>query len=148
MKTIFFDWGRTLWEPETKTLHPDVHDILSYLKDRGYRLFVVSLVITSTVEERRTALKENGLEKYFDGVYFTQSDKEALYEKACSENAVLPQDLTVVDDRVIRGIRWGNKFGATTVWFQNGKFKNELPTTETGNPTFTVHSLSELKKIL
>jgi len=38
--------------------------------------------------------------------------------------------------------------GATTVWFQNGKFADLVPNDETGDPDFTIHSLSELPKIL
>jgi FMN phosphatase YigB (HAD superfamily) len=148
MKTVFFDWGRTLWDPESKTLYRDAHEILSYLKNKGYRLFVVSLVITTTIEERLAALKTNGLEKYFSGVYFTLNNKNALYDKVCAENSILAKDLTIVDDRVIRGISWGNKFGATTIWFQNGKFSFEPPDALTGKPAFTIHSLAELKTIL
>ena len=34
------------------------------------------------------------------------------------------------------------------VWFQNGKFADLTPNDETGDPDFTIHSLSELPKII
>lgn len=52
-------------------------------------------------------------------------------------------ETAVVDDRIVRDIAWGNRSGATTVWFQNGEFANELPTPETGNPTHLIAEFAQ-----
>ncbi|WP_149404024.1 HAD hydrolase-like protein, partial [Dictyobacter arantiisoli] len=85
-----------------------------------------------------------GIEPYFRLIRFSQKDKDHLYESVLSELALNPFEVAIVDDRVIRGIRWGNKRGATTVWLKKGKFSHEEPSEDTGIPTYTIQNIEEL----
>lgn len=58
------------------------------------------------------------------------------------------EDVAIVDDRVKRGITWGNQHGAITIWLRKGKFMLELPDDDSGKPTHTINDLTELCSIL
>ena len=144
-KLIIFDWGRTLYNPETEKLFPDTIKILEYLSNK-YTLAIVALATAGRekIQERLQIIKENNLGKYFTSILFDIKDKDSMYEKTLKDLEVDPKDVIIVDDRIIRGIKWGNKNGTITVWFQNGKFKNEPPDEDTGEPTYIIHSLLDL----
>ncbi len=146
-KLIIFDWGRTLYNPETKDIFGETIPTLDYLKPK-YRLAIVSLVVNGDIESRREILNKNKLEKYFELISFTTEDKDALYKETLRKLGVDAKEAIIVDDRVIRGIKWGNQNATTTIWLQKGKFENELPDAETGTPTFTIKNLREIKTIL
>ncbi len=146
IKLIIFDWGRTLYDPETGNLFPDTKSVLNHLSSK-YSLAIVALATAGRkkVEERLCIIKDEKLEKYFDSILFDQFDKDNLYKKTLKVLDVQPEETVIVDDRVVRGVRWGNKNGAVTIWFQNGKFKNELPNNETGKPDYIIKNLSEIE---
>ncbi|MBI2607701.1 MAG: hypothetical protein HYW51_02665 [Candidatus Doudnabacteria bacterium] len=50
--------------------------------------------------------------------------------------------------RTVRGIQYANRHGHPSIWIQQGKFAHELPDSETGQPTYTITDLRELKQIL
>jgi FMN phosphatase YigB (HAD superfamily) len=115
-----------------------------------YTLAIVALATAGErkIQERLKMIKANNLEKYFTSILFDVKNKDSLYVKTLEDLSIKPEEVIIIDDRVVRGIKWGNEEGATTIWFQNGKFKNELPDNKTGEPTYTVHSLSEISEII
>jgi FMN phosphatase YigB (HAD superfamily) len=146
-KLIVFDWGRTLYDPETEKLFPDTIEVLERLSQK-YTLAIVALATAGEkkIKERLQIIKENNLEQYFTSILFDVKDKDIMYVKTLKDLKFKPKEVIIVDDRIIRGIKWGNKNGAPTIWFQNGKFKDELPNEYTGEPTYTIHSLSDILK--
>lgn len=150
MKLVIFDWGRTLYDPETNALFAETRSTLEYLKERGYALAIVALATAGQAKiiERQEIIKQEKLEPFFDSIKFAVADKGAMYVTTLQEQHVKPADTTIVDDRVTRGIAWGVAHGCRTIWVQSGKFAHELPTLETGNPNFTVTSIGELRTIL
>jgi FMN phosphatase YigB (HAD superfamily) len=143
---IVFDWGRTLYDSEREALFPEVPDLVPRLA-RDYRLAIVSLVTgdyAARVAARSAALRDSGLEAYFSAVHFVSVDKDAAYVEALAELGVSPTTTAIIDDRVRRGIAWGNQHGATTVWLRRGRFANELPDAATGEPTYTIAAIGEL----
>jgi FMN phosphatase YigB (HAD superfamily) len=144
--TIIFDWGRTLHDNERDSLFLETVYILDYLSSK-YQLAIVSLAPEEAVQKRKQFIKEHHLEKYFVSIMFGQ-DKDALYKKTLEQFNMKPGEVVIVDDRAIRGIKWGNKQSSQTVWLEKGKFSGEKPNKETGMPTHTIHELSELKYIL
>lgn len=147
IKAIIFDWGRTIYDTENHRLFPEVKSILEYLHTK-YKLALVSLVKTGTIDERWQVIETNDLKKYFTSILFTETDKDTLYHETLAKLNLGRGEICIVDDRTIRGIAWGNKLGAMTIWLKKGKFANELPNEETGAPTYIIHELNELLTIL
>ena len=148
-KMIIFDYGRTLYDRETDDFFPDAIPVVKTLAEK-YRLSIVSVSPVDEEEARIEALREQGILDHFEEIVFTASGdaKSKEYEDLLRKVDIKANEVVVVDDYIIRGIAWGNAAGATTVWFQNGKFADLTPNDETGDPDFTIHSLSELPKIL
>ena len=147
LTTLIFDWGRTIHDPERDILFEGVTELIPEFAAK-YTLALVSLAKSETPEGRRKSIEESGIAQYFDHILVGADDKNEMYEKLLTELAVNPQEIALIDDRTVRGIAWGNRKGATTIWFQNGKFALELPTQETGDPTHIISSFEELKNIL
>jgi FMN phosphatase YigB (HAD superfamily) len=143
IKAIIFDWGRTLYDGENQMLFPGTENVLQILSAL-YILVIVSLASDGNIEKRIQILRECGIEKYFAAVYFAQNDKDSLYELALARLAITAREVVIVDDRVVRGIKWGNACGATTIWLRRGKFMNEEPSKETGPPTYVISRLEEV----
>jgi FMN phosphatase YigB (HAD superfamily) len=144
---IIFDWGRTLFDSETKREFLDAAEVLSTFAGRGCRLALVSLVsaqANATLEERKAQIERSPLRHFFEFVAVTEGDKDIILDEAVIALGLPRSEILIVDDRTVRGIRYGNRHGHPTAWFQNGKFAEELPTEETGAPAYTIHSLREL----
>ncbi len=148
IKAIMFDYGRTLYDRDRKQFFPEVRQVLEYLYPR-YKLAIVSIAKENfPAEERIKQLEVSGFDRYFSSMLFDESHKDHLFSETLEKFKLKPIDAAFVDDRVQRGITWGNKHGAMTIWYRNGKFANELPDASTGNPTYTIENLSSLKEIL
>ncbi len=143
IKLIIFDWGRTLYDNDNNRLFPESIQILDTLSKK-YQLAICSLAKDGNSERRWNVFRENNLEKYFTSILFTQDDKDKLYQETVSKLAINPKHILIVDDRIIRGIAWGNKHKTKTVWVKQGKFSQELPTEETGKPTYIIKKVAEL----
>ena len=124
---------------------------MRYCQDHGYRLATVSFVSTGanfTLEEKTIVIEKSTLRKYFEVALVTDQNKDDALDVIVAHFGIPRESIYIVDDRIIRGIRYGNKCGHPTIWFQNGKFANELPNETTGQPTYTIKSLDELLKLL
>lgn len=147
IKAVIFDFGRTLYDRDDNRFFPETPEALEKLASK-YKLAIVSMAISGDPGERKRLLKEGDLEKYFSSTIFVREDKDSAYEKALLELGVKPEEVAIVDDRVKRGIKWGNGKGTMTIWLRNGKFRDELPDETTGVPIHIITNLSELLKIL
>lgn len=147
-KLIIFDLGRTLYDVDNKRLFTDTIKTLEYLYKK-YDLVIVALATAgqSKIIERLEIIKENNLEKYFKEILFSIDNKDALYAKVLNKSNLKPEEILIVDDRVVRGIKFGNNVGTKTCWVQNGKFSLELPTKGTKYPDFTIKSIGELLEL-
>lgn len=150
IRAIIFDWGRTLYESETKKEFPEADNVLAQCAKRSYRLALVSLVsvhANATLEERKKQIEHSPLRNYFEMVVVTDTDKDKSFDEVVRALNLPPEEVLIVDDRTVRGIKYGNLRGHPTVWLRKGKFADELPNEETKQPTFTIHSLEELLDI-
>lgn len=145
--TIFFDWGWTLHNPEADELYEEAAEVIAELSGR-YTLLLVSLARSETPEARKKKIEDSGLAPYFNRILVGGEDKDEMYEDVLIELEISPEEVMVVDDRTVRGIAWGNRRGATTVWVKRGKYATELPTSHTGDPAHTITNLRELSAIL
>ncbi|MDP7115495.1 MAG: HAD hydrolase-like protein, partial [Candidatus Woesearchaeota archaeon] len=142
IKVVIIDWARTLFEAETYALYPEAKDLVQYLSQK-YKLALVSLCKREPVPERRALIDSLELTQYFEQILIDPEDKNKLYEQAFEHFKVKPEEIAILDDRTVRGVQWGNKKGCKTIWVKQGKFKDELPNEETGQPNYKIDSLGE-----
>lgn len=149
IKLFVFDYGRILFDREHNRFFNDAKDVLKVLS-KMFRLAIVSYSKPEDVQNRVRALSESGLYKMFEELVFsnTPEGKDDAYVKLSKTTGVHFDEMAIVDDYIIRGVAWGNRNGSTTYWYQNGKFADVLPTQETGIPTYTITSLSEIPQSL
>jgi FMN phosphatase YigB (HAD superfamily) len=152
IKAIIFDWGRTLFDVDIKKEISDSEDVLSYCKQKGYKICVASLARPLTgdnVEERIKQIKDSSLYKYIDMLEVTDvKEKDEMLDILVKKLNIPKEEILFVDDRVVKSIKYGNKNSHPTVWLKSGPFTNELPNLETGTPTFIIETLSELKILI
>lgn len=151
IKAIIFDWGRTLFDSLTKEEFPEAMEVLVYCKEKGYRMACASLVsaqANATLTERIAQIENSNLRSFFEFIRVTDKDKDMILDEMVSLFNLPRQEILIVDDRMIRGIKYGNLSGHPTIWLQKGKFADELPNEETKNPTHIINSLKELKNII
>jgi len=154
IKAIIFDWARTLYDVNNNTEFLEAEEILKYCKKKDYYLILVSLVAKiesvpgTSLKTREEQINNSSLGKYFDKVLVVEGDKDQALDELIKELNFSRKEVMMVDDRMIRSIQYGNRNGHPTVWLQKGTFADELPNLETGMPTFTIKTLSELKDII
>lgn len=151
IKAVIFDWGRTLFDTETGKEFPEAKRVVEWCRKRGYRLAIVSLVsvhANTTLEGRKKQIENSSFRNILEAVTVTDTDKDKSFDEVVEKLNLPREEILIVDDRMFRGIKYGNLHGHPTVWLQKGKFANELPNEETKPPTFTIHSLTELTDII
>jgi FMN phosphatase YigB (HAD superfamily) len=152
IKAIIFDWGRTLYDVDLKQEISDAEDVLSYCKQKGYKMCVASLARPLTgdsVEERRKQIENSSLYEYLDMLEVTDAKEKDDVLNILVKNLNIPrEEILIIDDRIVKSIKYGNKNDHPTAWLQAGPFANELPNSETGMPTFIIETLSELKNLI
>lgn len=150
IKAIIFDWGRTPYDTEQGAFFSTVPTLLAELSQR-YALAIVSLVsgdYVARTNERRAALADANLGVYFAAIQFVPQDKDRAYRETLARLGVSATEVAIVDDRVKRGIAWGNRHGATTIWLRRGRFAAELPDATTGMPTHTIDAIEAVATLL
>lgn len=151
IKAIIFDWGRTLFDSEAKELYPESESVMEFCHSQGLHLACASLVsaqANATLDERKNQIENSVLRKFFEFVLVTDINKDIILAEIVAKLNLPREEILIVDDRTLRGIKYGNHNGHPTVWFQNGRFANELPNEETGTPTYTIHNLNEMRGIV
>jgi putative hydrolase of the HAD superfamily len=164
IRAVFFDLGDTLiaeesmpgkhlWEAASLQKLPHLDEVLAQLKQRGYKLGVITNTVTSREEHVRIALRKIGCEKYFD-VVVTSVDMgcnkpdEKIFSTALKRLGVKPKEAVMVGDRIATDIAGGNRIGMKTVLFKwNKRYPEEIDSPEE-QPTSTIKSLRELPEIL
>ena len=87
----------------------------------------ISPLANATLEERKKQIEASSVRKYFEMAEVTDQDKDKSFDFVVAKFGLPRNEILIAYDRIVRGIRYGNKNGHPTVWFQNGKFANELP---------------------
>jgi len=139
MYTIIFDWKRTLYNPDSKTLIKGSLQLLKYLKQKNINVILIGKGGSEMYQE----VKRLKISKYFTKIIFQEGKKDInLYSPFVSiEN---PKLTVIVGDRVRSELKIGNKLKSTTIWLKKGKFAKELPLSNDQKPNYTVNSIAEL----
>ncbi len=142
IKTIIFDWKRTLYDPDTKSLIDGVLDLLEFIKSKG----VPMILIGKGADEMHEEVDRLEVRRYFKNIVFAEGEKDInVFKGFVSTN---PKETVFVGDRVRSELEIGNKLGATTIWVKQGRFADEEPQNGQQKPDYTVSSLHECKRQL
>lgn len=142
MKTIIFDWKRTLYDPNNKSLIKGSLRLLSFLKQKKYLLVLIGKGSNDMYQE----IERLDVKQYFTNVFFKEGKKnDNLFKKYVLKSD--PGSTIVVGDRVRSEIEVGNRLKSITIWIKQGKFAEELPLSKKQTPTYIVNSLLDLKKL-
>jgi len=104
VKAIIFDWGRTLFDSETKQEFPEAEQVLELCQQRGFWLAVVSLVSehsNANLEERTAQIEGSPLRRFFEMVAVTDQDKDKALDETVNKLALPREQILIVDDRTV-----------------------------------------------
>lgn len=139
---IIFDFNRTLYIPKINKIPEKTIQLLNKLKSKGFKMSLLA-----KKEKNRKKLIE---EIYSFFIYIKQVNKksEKDFMDILNKLNLKKKEVIVIGDRTKNEIKIANKAGLKTVWYRNGKFKDELPNSYYEYPTYTITEIEELPKIL
>lgn len=146
VEAIIWDWVGTLSQFGGKGPFLYSQKVLHELAPK-YRMAVISKVASNIpLKVRLDEIKKMG--KYFSFVLADYDKTPEQFLECMRTLRVKPENTLVVDDRTVRGIQIGNKLGCQTAWIKTGKYAEETPNKETGEPTYKINSVKDLLNIL
>lgn len=129
-------------------LFEGVKEVLQELRERGYRLVLLS---EGSEALQKKTLETHELNQYFDDIVLcNRKDKQCFSDvKNCwnrtDEGAELK--VIVVGDGIERDIEPGNEIGAVTVW-KPGDFNPGIPSSGAKKPDYSTDDIRKLLSIL
>lgn len=136
---IIFDYNRTLYNPENKSLYKDSADLLEKLS-KQHDLFLIS----KKEQGREQKIEALGIKDFFKKIVFVKTKTTTIFRELCLDDT----NCLVVGDRVRSEIVVGNRCGLITVWLKQGVFSKEIPKTLEEEPKHEISNLKELENII
>jgi putative hydrolase of the HAD superfamily len=142
---LTFEYRQTMGK---RIIHPDAHHVITELTKRGYRLGIISNVITS--QEVPDWLEEDGLTEYFKAVVLSsvygrrKPDPEIYWEGSRLIN-VPPERCVYVGDNLLRDVEGTQKagFGLSIILIEKDEYEKQLPKIE-HLPDVVIYEFSQL----
>ena len=145
IKAIIFDWIGTLYGRESG-VYSFSERVLKELSEK-YQLGLISQARFG-VDQRRGEIAKSGLENYFAYIQVTEIKSDETYSEMIKQMQLNANEVAIIDDRVIRGVKIGNQLGCVTYWVEKGEFPHEHPNEETGQPTQRINTVEDLVELL
>ncbi len=129
--------------PFKKNLFPYTAEILQYLKDKGYKLHL----ITNGFEKiQHSKLRSSNLQDYFNEVITSEASNslkphKEIFEYALDKTAAQKNESIMIGDNLDADIQGAMDAGLDTVFVNHLNVKPHI------QPTYTVHHLKELEEI-
>lgn len=130
---------------EAVYLFPDVHETLIELKNKGYKL---ALITNGNGIRQRDKIARFKLADYFDAILiegeqaFGKPDKR-VYQKALDICQITAAEACMVGDNYLWEVEAPIDYGMKGVWFKTD-YNNELPKTAKIEPDLVIENISEL----
>ena len=140
MKTIIFDFNRTIFDPDSGALATGAKKVLRTLQTRGFALLLLSRKERGRKERVRTL----DIERNFLGVYFVDEKTSQEFQRLFAAHSVSIPESYVIGDRLEEEIAIGNEFGLRTIWIKHGDGEIESKI----RPAFIAKSLSDVLKFI
>jgi len=131
--------------PTKKHLFEDTMDILDYLRGKGYPMHL----ITNGFEKTQHAkMRNSGIDHFFTHVITSESagimkPHVAIFEYAMEKTGASAQETVMIGDTLDADILGARNAGMDTIYFNPN-----VPATGDIQPTYSIGSLKELKKLL
>lgn len=109
IKGIIFDLDNTLVEWKKDTLTPEVVDLVSRLKDKGFKLCILSNALEHRVEVVAQTLK-------IPYVSRAVKPRKSPFRKALEIMGTEPSETAIVGDQLFTDILGGNRMQLYTIW--------------------------------
>lgn len=143
VKNIIFDWKRTLYDPDQKTLIVGAKNLLEFIKSNNISM----VLIGKGGEDMQREVDRLKVGKYFRQIVFAEGEKDPqVFIPFISKDD--PKRTVFIGDRVRSELEIGKKLGATTIWVKQGKFASEEPLNEDQKPEHTVSNLTDCRLLL
>lgn len=142
-RVAIFDWKRTLYDPDKRTLIDNAKEILEALHRKGVLLVLIGMGDKEMYQE----VERLGLSDYFTHIKFLNEGKNASIFQPYIDGEQ-PGKTLVIGDRARGEVQVGNSLGATTIWIKQGKFADELPEEGKQKPSYETDGLAGLSTIL
>ena len=128
---------------------PDVIATLKELKDRGYKLFLLTVGIHDRQEKKIQTLE---LKPYFDEIIINDQEIGLLTEDCMQDlirrHNLAPGEVAMVGDRARDELRIAKSLGMITIQMLHGRFKNEPAMNECDRPDYKVKRIFQISTIL
>ncbi len=144
LRSIIFDWNRTLFDPDTSALDPAAAPVTRMLAQRGFRL----VLFTRREQGREAMIDSTEIRGAFDDVIVVNRKSVEALRAYLAGRGIAAPSCVMVGDRVREEIAIGNTLGMRTVWVKKGKFSVELPRERAEVPTITVPDLSTVPRVV
>lgn len=130
--------------PNKTKLFPKTIETLEYLKNAGYRLF---LLTNGFVEVQKVKIRDSKLEPFFERMITSeeagyQKPHEKIFEFALNTIMAEKADCLMIGDDLESDILGARNFGIDTVFFNQAGLKHS------STPTFEIKRLDELMMFL
>ena len=126
-------------------------EVLQTLRSKGYKLAIISNLIGE--DEIPNWLREDGLEEYFDAVILSsvchiRKPDPAIYQKACDQLGLRPEECVSVADNLSRDITGAKAagVGANILYISPEKLAKKTITDE-NRPDYIVHRFLDILEL-
>lgn len=144
-KIIIIDFNRTIFDPETDKLMPGALELLYFLKSKKMIVYLLSHAKSESVAQRSNLIESLGIKDFFEKIFIKDGKSLEDFQLIMSFHKNLDrQSSWVIGDRVKKEIVLANQCGFKTIWFRNGKFATEVPTSIGEEPDFTIDNLEQI----
>jgi putative hydrolase of the HAD superfamily len=130
--------------PYQTALFPQAIETLEFLKDKGYRLHI----ITNGFEEvQHIKIEQSGLSRFFSAIITSEmvgkrKPHARIFERALKEAETKVEDSIMIGDNLNADIKGALNFGMDQVFFNPEEKEHQV------NPTFEIKELVELQSLL
>jgi len=143
VKAIIFDFSRTLYDPDAKSLEPGALAVLKYLSKK-YPLGLLS----KKGDGNRDGLFESlGIRGYFKAVIIVEEKSAGSFFDCANLLGIPTAETLAVGDQVKKDVALAKQAGCATAWLCKGKFAVVLPESVEETPDYTIEKLEEILEI-
>ncbi|KXK10421.1 MAG: Phosphoglycolate phosphatase [Microgenomates bacterium OLB23] len=149
IESVVFDFGNTLYNPNTSSLFPYVPETLQTLLDEGLNLGLVTIAMTNDIERRERQLNELNLSQFFMAIEIVElriGTKDFKSMLMCLNSEA--QATVVVGDSIEHDIAPAHSLGARTILTLQGSSAPIQPTNQISLPDWVVYRIDEVPGII